>query len=75
MSDYERICGLCGREYNIEQKLISEFVDDLKKEIEYIKTINNYQPWGDGFRQCIPVETLEKQLKEHIIEKWEAMKK
>ena len=54
-----------------EQKIISEFVEDIKKEIDYIKTINNYQSWGEGYRQCIAVDTLEEQLNKNIIKKWE----
>ena len=63
----------CNQPEEVEKRVISEFVEDIKKEIDYIKTINNYQPWGEGYRQCIAVDTLEEQLNKHIIKKWEKL--
>jgi len=55
------------------KELISEFVSDLYKEIDYLKTINNYQDFAGELKQCIWIEHLEKQLKKGLIKKYEAM--
>jgi len=60
---------------NLKKELIAEFIDDIKREIEYIKTINNFQDFDGELKQCIWVEHLESQLNKHIIEKWEARTK
>lgn len=54
-----------------KQELIEEFIKDIKREIRYIKTINNYQDFAGELKQCIWVEKLEEQLNRNIIEKWE----
>ena len=65
---------MVGKHKKEKQELISAFLADWKKEIEYIKTINNYQDFAGELKQCMWVEKLEEQINNHIIEKWEAKK-